>query len=380
MSAPLLSASQSALPTPIKRQAVLELRDVTKRFGDSIVVNDISFKVYDREFLFLIGPSGCGKTTTLRLIGGYETASAGSIFIRGRSMTNVPLERRNIGMVFQSYALFPHMTVRQNVAFGLRTRRVPRRQCLERVADALELVKLTDYGDHYPAQLSGGQRQRVALARVIVYEPDILLLDEPLANLDKRLRDVMRIELRRLQEKVGITTVYVTHDQEEALAMADRIAVMDGGDVLQIGSPRDIYNQPHKSFVGTFLGESSVFCGDVVSAAGSLGQVEISDGVRIGFRHAGDLGVGDRVSVSIRPERVRLDLRRPVHNENVFAGKIEFASYLGASVVYLIRLDDNDALIRASEPLPDGLPRFEEGQSVFAWWAVEQAVCLKIPG
>ena len=222
----MISEGSEAAAVPQARAAervpVLEVRNVTKLFGDTPAVNSVSFDVYDGEFLFLIGPSGCGKTTTLRMIGGYETPTSGEISIRGRVMNTVPLDKRNIGMVFQSYALFPHMTVRQNVEFGLKTRRVPRAERHDRVEGALTLVELEALGDRFPAQLSGGQRQRVALARVIVYEPDILLLDEPLANLDKRLRDVMRVELKKLQEKVGITTLYVTHDQEEALAMADR--------------------------------------------------------------------------------------------------------------------------------------------------------------
>ena len=356
---------------------VLEVRNVTKRFGDSLAVNSVSFEVYDGEFLFLIGPSGCGKTTTLRMIGGYETPSSGEISIRGRVMNNVPLDKRNIGMVFQSYALFPHMTVLQNIEFGLKTRRVPRSERRDRAMGALNLVELDELGDRYPAQLSGGQRQRVALARVIVFEPDILLLDEPLANLDKRLRDVMRIELKKLQEKVGITTLYVTHDQEEALAMADRIAVMDQGDLLQIGAPREVYNQPATSFVATFLGETSSFTGVVDGVTDDIAHIVMEEGFRSAVRHAADVKKGDRMTISIRPERVRLSRERPAQTENIFAGTVDFVEYLGAYAVYLVRLESGKAIIEASEPIPSGQTSFEVGDQVYASWDVDHVVYIR---
>ena len=359
------------------RQPVLELRNVTKRFSHGIAVNNVSIPVYDGEFLFLIGPSGCGKTTTLRMIGGYETPTSGEIVIRGHVVNNVPLERRNIGMVFQSYALFPHMTVWQNIEFGLRTRHVPKRRRGERVAAVLDLVELFNFKDRYPVQLSGGQRQRVALARVIVFEPDILLLDEPLANLDKRLRDSMRVELKKLQEKVGITTVYVTHDQEEALTMADRLAIMDQGDLLQTGSPSEVYNRPQSSFVAMFLGETSCFPARVTGVTNSLLELECGEDLRAAVARGGQFEVGDRVSVSIRPERVAVDTHRPSGTENAFPGVIDFVSYLGANVVYMIRLDGSRLLIRASEAIPRGSARFSAGERVFVSWRAEQAVCVK---
>ncbi|MGI9303884.1 MAG: ABC transporter ATP-binding protein [Gammaproteobacteria bacterium] len=356
---------------------VLEVKGVSKHFGQSLAVNNVSFEVYDGEFLFLIGPSGCGKTTTLRMIGGYETPSSGEIVIRGRTMNRVPLENRNIGMVFQSYALFPHMTVSGNVEYGLKTRKMPKAERSERVADALKLVELEDFADRYPAQLSGGQRQRVALARVIVYEPDILLLDEPLANLDKRLRDVMRVELKKLQAKIGITTVYVTHDQEEALTMADRIAVMDGGNILQIGGPSDVYNQPATSFVATFLGETSSFRGTVERQMDGLAHVAMATGFKTAVRHREDVAPGDELTISIRPERIRLSANKPDQKENVFAGTVDFVSYLGAYVVYLIRIDDGQTLIKASEPIPAGRASFREGEHVYAAWEPAHAVYIK---
>ena len=372
-----VSPTQPTSEAAAGREAVLRVKNVVKRFKDTVAVNNVSFDVHDGEFLFLIGPSGCGKTTTLRMIGGYETPTSGEISVRGRVMNDVPLDKRNIGMVFQSYALFPHMTVQRNVEFGLRTRNVPRQERLDRVAATLDLVELGDLSERYPAQLSGGQRQRVALARVLAYEPDILLLDEPLANLDKRLRDVMRVELKKLQEKIGITTVYVTHDQEEALTMADRIAVMDGGDLLQVGTPNEVYNAPDSTFVATFLGETSSFHGSVDSVEGDLAHVAMDDGFRTAIRHKGDVAVGDGLMVSIRPERVRLARDRPAADENVFAGTVDFVSYLGAYVVYMIRLDDGDALIQASEPIPGGRASYAEGEHVFASWDADHAVYLK---
>jgi spermidine/putrescine transport system ATP-binding protein len=356
---------------------VLEVRNIVKAFDDSVVVNAVSFEVYDGEFLFLIGPSGCGKTTTLRMIGGYESPTSGDIVIRGQSMIDVPLEQRNIGMVFQSYALFPHMTVRKNVEFGLRMRKIPRAERADRVAAALELVELAEYADRYPIQLSGGQRQRVAIARVVVYEPDILLLDEPLANLDKRLRDAMRVELKKLQEKVGITTIYVTHDQEEALSMADRIAVMSQGNLLQVGTPGEIYNRPDSGFVATFLGETSSFRGTVRSISSGLAHLDMDDGFKSAVSADGKIGVGEELMVSVRPERVILSSDKPDQKENVFPGVVDFVSYLGSYVVYLVRLDNASALIRASEQIPDGAARFSEGEQVYAHWMAEHAVYLK---
>ena len=374
---PLGTGGRSASSTPASRSPVLEVRSVSKWFGDTLAVDDVTFDVHDGEFLFLIGPSGCGKTTTLRMIGGYERATSGEIAIRGRVVNDVPLEKRNIGMVFQSYALFPHMTVTRNVEYGLRMRRVPASERNERVREVLDLVELSDLGERYPAQLSGGQRQRVALGRVIAYQPDILLLDEPLANLDKRLRDVMRVELKKLQEKVGITTVYVTHDQEEALTMADRLVVMEGGRMLQIGSPKELYNSPGTSFVATFLGETSSFRGAVESDVDGIAHVVMDDGFRATFRHREDVSVGDRVMVSIRPEAVTITTEPPEGKENVVSGVVDFASYLGSHVVYMIRIDDANALVRASEPIPSGEARFGQGDRVFASWDIDHVVYVR---
>ena len=355
----------------------LQLNNLTKRFGRTVAVDSVSLDIYEGEFVFLIGPSGCGKTTTLRMVGGYETPSEGEVLIRGQRMTNVPLDKRNIGMVFQSYALFPHKTVWENVEFGLKTRRIPRSEREERVQAALDLVELSGLEKRYPAQLSGGQSQRVALARIIVYEPDILLLDEPLANLDKRLRDAMRIELKKLQEKIGITTLYVTHDQEEALTMGDRIAVMNHGQLLQVGTPSEVYNKPRSHFVATFLGETSSFQGTVENIVGDVAHIKMDDGFRAAVRHHDDIALGDKLTVSIRPERVRLSKVSPSRTENTFAGTVEFVEYLGSQAVYMVRLDSGQAIVEATELIPTGKANLEVDDHVYASWECDQAVYFK---
>ena len=359
---------------------VLSLRGVGKQFGDTWAARDVSLDAFDGEFVFLIGPSGCGKTTVLRMIGGYETPSAGDIVVRGQRVNDVPLDKRNIGMVFQSYALFPHMTVRENIEYGLRMRNVPKPARRERSGAVMELVDLSAYGDRYPAQLSGGQRQRVALARVIVLEPDIMLLDEPLANLDRRMRDVMRVELRKLQEKIGITTLYVTHDQEEALTMADRIVVMQEGRVLQVGTPPEVYNSPGNPFVSRFLGETSHFEGVVAQSLDGGGlKVDIGSGVAICLRdNAGAHRPGERVGVSIRPERVTVSAQPDPSAPNQWRGTVSFVSYYGSHVVYLVDVDGTPHQLRASEAIPDGVARFVVGDEVHASCRVEHPTCVAL--
>ena len=359
-----------------EKKVVLEVKDLTKVFGTDIAVKNISFNLYDGEFLFVIGPSGCGKTTTLRMIGGYEFPSSGEIKVRGQSLNNVPLEKRNIGMVFQSYALFPHMTVQKNVEYGLRMRGISKGERRDRTADVLSLVELEQFADRYPSQLSGGQKQRVALARVIVLEPDLLLLDEPLANLDKRLRDTMRVELKKLQEKVGITTLYVTHDQEEALTMADRIVVMHDGNILQVGSPKDVYNGPSSPFVAGFLGETSSFNGKVRTRSDGTREVVVDKDMIVKPSAANSLNEGDTAFVSIRPERIQLSKEKQTQEVNCTSGVIDFVSYLGSHVVYFINILNGEALLKASEAIPAGKASFEAGDRVQAYWQEENVVCI----
>ena len=286
--------------------ADVRLDKVRKTFGAIVAVNDVTLDIERGTIFSLLGPSGCGKTTTLRLIAGFEQPSAGEVYIRGERVTSVAPYRRDFSMVFQSYALFPHLDVAENVAFGLRMRRLPRAERGAAVKEALELVKLDALADRYPRQLSGGQQQRVALARAIVVKPAVLLLDEPLGALDKMLREEMQVELRDLQQRLGITAVFVTHDQEEALTLSDRVAVMRGGVIEQIGAPREIYDRPVSEFVAGFLGASNFLGGRVMAREAEIAVVETAGGhVRV-LAPATTAPVGAKVRLAVRPERVRM--------------------------------------------------------------------------
>jgi len=285
-------------------QIDVRLAAVRKSFGSVVAVHNVDLEIRRGTIFSLLGPSGCGKTTTLRLIAGFERPDAGDVYIRGERVTPIPPYRRNFSMVFQSYALFPHLSVAENVAFGLRMRGMARSRRAEAVRDALALVKLDPLADRYPRQLSGGQQQRVALARAIVVKPAVLLLDEPLGALDKMLREEMQIELRSLQQRLGITAVFVTHDQEEALTLSDRVAVMRNGIIEQTGAPREIYDRPRTEFVAGFLGASNFIDGTVVAREGDTATVETSAG-RASLR--GDSAIGQRVRIAIRPERLRME-------------------------------------------------------------------------
>jgi putative spermidine/putrescine transport system ATP-binding protein/spermidine/putrescine transport system ATP-binding protein len=298
------SHARRALAMTTASRADVQLVAVRKRFGAVTAVDDVSLDIGRGSIFSLLGPSGCGKTTTLRLIAGFEQPDAGDVFIRGARVTSVPPYRRDFSMVFQSYALFPHLTVAENVAFGLRMRRVPRIDRARSVAEALDLVKLGTLADRYPRQVSGGQQQRVALARAIVVKPAVLLLDEPLGALDKMLREEMQVELRSLQQRLGITAVFVTHDQEEALTLSDRVAVMRNGVIEQIGGPREIYDRPRSAFVASFLGASNFVAGTVVAREASAIVVETPAG-RVAVQ--GDRQVADKVRIAVRPERLRME-------------------------------------------------------------------------
>jgi putative spermidine/putrescine transport system ATP-binding protein/spermidine/putrescine transport system ATP-binding protein len=281
-------------------EADVVLSRVRKSFGAVVAVDDVSLSIARGSIVSLLGPSGCGKTTTLRLVAGFERPDAGEVSIRGARVNDVPPYRRDFGMVFQSYALFPHLTVADNVGFGLRMRHVPREERRRLVAEALALVKLEGFADRQPRQLSGGQQQRVALARAIVFKPAVLLLDEPLGALDKMLREEMQVELRQLQQRLAITTVFVTHDQEEALTLSDRVAVMRGGRIEQVGAPREIYERPATEFVAGFLGASNFLDAEVAEP----GRVRVGGA---GFDVPGAAGVpGTRLRLAVRPERVVL--------------------------------------------------------------------------
>jgi spermidine/putrescine ABC transporter ATP-binding subunit len=306
----------------------LELRNLVKRFAPQSVVGPLSFSVAAGEFVSLLGPSGCGKTTTLRCIAGFETPTEGSILLAGTPIEDRPPNRRNIGLVFQNYALFPHLTIFENVAFGLRLRRVGADETKRRVSHALGLVGLPDLASRYPRQLSGGQQQRVAIARSIVLGPRILMFDEPLSNLDLKLRLAMRKELRELQRGLGKTALYVTHDQGEALALSDRIVVMSNGRIEQIGSPREIYERPANAFVADFIGSSNLLDATVIGKDGEATLIRTDRGLTL---HAAPTqqAVGTRVVAMLRPERIRLAAQGGATGDNRMSARIREATYLG---------------------------------------------------
>jgi spermidine/putrescine ABC transporter ATP-binding subunit len=323
----------------------------------------------------LLGPSGCGKTTTLRCIGGYETPTSGTIEIADQVVNDVPVHRRDIGMVFQSYALFPHKTVGENVGFALKMRGVSRAERRRRVAETLELVELPGYEARYPKQLSGGQRQRVALARALIHRPSVLLLDEPLANLDRRLRQTMRVELKLIQERVQISTIFVTHDQEEALVMSDRIAVMEGGRIHQIASPSDVYHRPRTPFVATFIGETNLFEGQVTTVDAGLGCIKVTGGAEIFVESADGCRPGTTVTVSVRPERIDIGSSAPAHAMNRVKGRVEFVTYLGSIVSYRVRVWGGRHL-HVTQPLAGARAPFTEGDDVELWWAPDRGMMI----
>ena len=317
----------------------LELAGVQKRFGNAVAVENFDLAMEQGEFVSFLGPSGCGKTTTLRMIAGFEQPTAGVITINDRDVTYVPPNKRNVGMVFQSYALFPNMTVADNVGFGLRVRKAPKEQIKKRVGELLEIVNLGDKGGRYPYQLSGGQQQRVALARALAYEPQVLLLDEPLSALDAKIRVALRHEIRSIQRQLGITTVYVTHDQEEALSLSDRVVVMSEGRMEQVGTPFEIYNFPATAFVASFVGTLNVLTGTVVNAAN--GDLTVA-GQPVKLRGVGAFegSSGREVKVALRPEMVSLGTGDASMNN--LTGKVTDVSFLGSIVRIRVGLAGKD--------------------------------------
>ena len=350
------------------QQAAVRLADLTKHYGKSAAVDRLSLAIEPGELVALLGPSGCGKTTSLRMIAGLVQPSGGEIFVNGTSITRVPVHKRNIGMLFQSYALFPHLTVAENVIFGLEMRGIKRRAAGLRVQEALDLVQLGGHQSKFPSQLSGGQQQRVALARALVIEPAMLLLDEPLGALDKSLRESMQVELRLLQRRLGITTVMVTHDQDEALTLADRIVVMRDGRLEQVGSPAEVYQYPATRFVAGFLGVSNFFQGTVDGQVGGSVRVrcphDLSLTVPVGTVPSGS------VTIALRPEavRVRPDAGVP-HGANAVVATLEQAVYRGFMVHYYLRLPGGEPLIAFQQNTGQGVPvGMDSGQRVLAEW------------
>ena len=315
------------------RSIELEVRDLIKRYSPQISVGPISFEVHEGEFFSLLGPSGCGKTTTLRCIAGFEALSGGSIRLRGDRLDNKPPHRRDVGLVFQNYALFPHLTVFDNVSFGLRLRRLAKPEITDRVGRVLQLIDLAGMESRFPAQLSGGQQQRVAIARSLVLEPRILMFDEPLSNLDFKLRIQMREELRSLQRRLGKTSIYVTHDQSEALALSDRIAVLSHGRIEQIGTPSEIYERPATAFVAEFIGSSNMLRARVVerSDSGTIVQTEAGLQLFCGIEQNGAPGDSGELSVLLRPERIHVEMPGGVSvpGQNRLPARIAHVTYLG---------------------------------------------------
>ncbi|HWC02075.1 MAG TPA: ABC transporter ATP-binding protein [Methylomirabilota bacterium] len=351
--------------------AHLDLIGVEKHYGSVRAVDRVSLAIDQGERLALLGPSGCGKTTTLNLVAGFLTPDAGEIRIAGKDVARLPPHKRNTGMVFQSYALFPHLPVAENVAFGLRMRRVERPAIARRVAEALALVRLDHLGARYPRQLSGGQQQRVALARALVIHPEILLLDEPLSNLDAKLRQEMRMELVGILKSVGITTIFVTHDQDEALSLADRVVVMNTGRIEQAGTPVEVYEEPATAFVAKFLGEPNVLAARVASVAGGEIACELEGGYRVVSERKAPVQAGDRVEVIVRAERVRL-ARAPSGLPNSFPARLEHVMYLGGDLRYLVRLGPH-RLIAVEKNRGDGdVP--VAGQALHVEWPARESL------
>lgn len=367
----------------------IELQNVVKDFPAQggkppfRAVNSINLQIKRGEFFALLGPSGCGKTTTLRMIAGFEQPTSGAVLIRGKAMQGVPPFHRPVNTVFQDYALFPHMTVLQNILFGLQMEGVPKKDAEKRAYEALELVRLPDIATRKPGQLSGGQQQRVALARALVKRPAVLLLDEPLGALDLKLRKQMQYELKAIQNEVGITFIYVTHDQEEALTMANRIAVMDGGNVLQVGDPKTIYEHPATHFVADFIGETNFIKGKLSRIEGVVGYVNVGEGLEIEATHESDvIGLGD-VVVAVRPERIGLlpvdgdipTLHKP--QMNVLSGNIVDNSYIGTDTRYTVALDDGQhVVVRLQNVDYRETFAFEEGEGVKLFFPSRSATIL----
>jgi spermidine/putrescine transport system ATP-binding protein len=362
----------------------IDLQDVVKQFGEVKAVDHVSLQIRDGEFFSMLGPSGCGKTTTLRMIAGFDYPTSGEIRLHGTPIGATPPYQRNVNTVFQSYALFPHLSVAENVAFGLQMKKVARADIERRVADALDMVRLADFGERRPRQLSGGQQQRVALARALINQPEVLLLDEPLGALDQKLRKEMQIELKNLQQRVGITFIFVTHDQEEALTMSDRIAVMSHGKVLQVGTPTEIYERPTCRFVADFIGESNFLEGQVVAterASGADHCVAMASGAGLTVRGiaAEPLGPGAQAMLSIRPEKARLTLAEPSGEvDNCFHVQVERVAYIGSDTRIQVRLGDQPFSVweQNTRSTLDRDAYWQAGEQGYLWWPAENALVL----
>lgn len=354
--------------------AYVEFSTISKHFGNSVAVADLDLQIEQGEFFSLLGPSGCGKSTTLRMLAGFVKPTTGIIHVNGRDVTALPPEARDIGIVFQNYAIFPHMTVFDNIAFGLVERKLPRAEIKQKVDAALAEVGMTGFEDRYERELSGGQKQRVALARVLVIEPEILLLDEPLSALDKKMREEMKFWIKNIQRSVGITTIYVTHDQSEALTMSDRIAVMDQGRVLQIGTPVEIYEQPASRFIAEFIGESNLLNGIVTALDGAVCSIRIGTATVTGrLTQNNSVSQDQNVALLVRPEMIRLHAL-DADEQPKLTGTVSETIYQGSVVRYRIQIADQDLMVEIANR-PD-LPRLDMTEEVAVFWDADSGVVM----
>ena len=319
----------------------IEFRNVTKNYGSFTAVDDLSLKIYEREFFALLGPSGCGKTTLMRMLAGFETVTQGEVFLAGENLSGVPPHKRPVNMMFQSYALFPHMNVEKNIGFGLRQEGMPKSEIDDRVAAMLSLVKMGDFARRKPDQLSGGQRQRVALARSLAKQPKVLLLDEPLGALDRKLREETQFELVDLQEKLGITFMIVTHDQEEAMTVADRIAVMERGRIVQVDPPVNMYENPNSRYVADFLGDINLIEVKLKTQSKGVMTLETGQGIMLKVDSNADVQLGQSVWFATRPEKISINLKKP-KSGNVLPGAVWDIAYLGGTTIYKVKLDSGE--------------------------------------
>ncbi|HEY9604062.1 MAG TPA: ABC transporter ATP-binding protein [Allocoleopsis sp.] len=356
----------------------VELRKVFKVFNGETAVRGVDLDIRRGEFFSILGPSGCGKTTTLRLVAGFDAPSAGEVLIQGQPMNQIPPHRRPVNTVFQSYALFNHLSVKENIAFGLRLKKLKSAEVEERVKQSLKQVKMEAYANRFPAQLSGGQQQRVALARALVNRPAVLLLDEPLGALDLKLRKEMQVELSNLHQELGLTFIMVTHDQEEALSLSDRIAVMRSGKIEQVGTPSEIYEYPKTAFVADFIGDTNLFEGRVEAADSSTLQMTTKTGLQIVVQHKvprETISQSKDVMVSIRPEKIRLSLSPPESKINCFEGRLQHVMYMGTHIHYVVELLSGDRLTVMLPNVTNKLP--DPNTPVYARWAATDCLALE---
>ncbi|MGB2923949.1 MAG: ABC transporter ATP-binding protein [Limnothrix sp.] len=393
-----MSSTFTKKPTPTNVDNVpldVELRQVFKIFDGETAVCGINLNIHKGEFFSILGPSGCGKTTTLRLIAGFESPSAGDILIQKQNVNDVPAYRRPVNTVFQNYALFNHLTVVENVAFSLKIKKLPKAEIRERVQEALVRVQMEGYTNRFPNQLSGGQQQRVALARALVNQPAVVLLDEPLGALDLKLRKEMQVELSRLHQDLGVTFVMVTHDQEEALSMSDRIAVMSNGKIEQIGTPHEIYERPATPFIADFIGDTNLIEGYVNNTDGTKQNILTSKGLKIVVdlpEHKPNMMVANThsnysakkkrldipsggVVVSVRPEKIKLSLAPPAHPANCYEGHLEHMMFLGTHVLYVVRLESGD-MLRVKQPNTSA--SISPGTPVYVYWSAADCLALNL--